>query len=326
MDINSDLEGFKALKVSVGHTPKQVKYLTRDIIGSEDDVLWKELQDLRNTTILSFNEMGRRLKELQERYSKRGSGDFEKRYLELGFKKMEVYSLIRRHNLYLLDGAIEDTFLLTDKEDVKETPTLEFKDNEKNEEIEEAEIVRSADKGGVVAKKLEDASQRVITELDKSPQEIRKKFYSGEISSASEIKKARKNITPGKTLKPAIIKDDRRNERFTELTRELEDIDKEIKELLEAERKLKRLREQRLEVVEELSKVNNLKLDFNEDPIYKELMSHLMQIKTMKKGALHFTEINLKSDWWNSRAFEWWKDNQNTLGISWDEFEKRYYM
>ncbi len=89
---------------------------------------------------------------------------------------------------------------------------------------------------------------------------MRDKFYSGEITTAAEIKGERKSITPGKTLKAAIIEDDRRSERVKELTKELKDIDNEITELLEAERKLKRLREQRAEVVEELSKINNLKL------------------------------------------------------------------
>ncbi len=254
MDINNDLEGFKALKVSLVHTPKQIKYLTRDLRDSDEDVLWNELKDLKGTAILSFREIGRRLKELQERYSKRGSGEFEKRYSELGFKKMEVYTFIKKYDLFLLDAGTEESILLDPPEKIS-PPSADIP-----EEIEEADIVRTADKPEIVNRKLEGASQRVIGELEKSPQEVRDKFYSGEITTATEIKTERKSITPGRTLKAAVIEDDRKSERVKELTKELKDIDKEITELLEAERKLKRLREQRAEVVEELSKVNNLKL------------------------------------------------------------------
>lgn len=318
MDINSDLEGFKALKVSLVHTPKQIKYLTRDLRDSDEDVLWNELKDLKGTAILSFREIGRRLKELQERYSKRGSGEFEKRYNELGFKKMEVYTFIKKYDLFLLDADTEESILLAPPEKTY-PPSVDIP-----EEIEEADIVRTADKPEIVSKKLESASQRVIGELEKSPQEVRDKFYSGEITTAAEIKSERKSIVPGKTLKAAIIEDDRRSERVKELTKELKDIDKEITELLDAERKLKRLREQRAEVVEELSKVNNLKLDFNEDPVYKNLMEHLMQIRNKRKNVIVHAEINLKDDWWRSRAYEWWQKNKDTLGLQWYEVEEKY--
>ncbi|GLI57330.1 hypothetical protein PM10SUCC1_28440 [Propionigenium maris DSM 9537] len=318
MDINSDLEGFKALKVSLVHTPKQIKYLTRDLTDSDENILWNELKHLRGTTILSFREIGRRLKELQERYSKKGSGEFEKRYSELGFKKMEVYTFIKKYDLFLLDAGTEESILLDPPE--KTTSSLV---NEP-EEIEEAEIVRTVDNPEMIGKKLEGASQRIIGELEKSPKEVRGKFYSGEITTATEIKNERKIITPGKTLKAAVIEDDRRSERVKELTKELKDIDREITELLETERKLKRLREQRAEVVEELSKVNNLKLDFNEDPVYKNLMEHLIQIKNKRKGVMTHTKIDLKDDWWRSRAYEWWQENKDTLGLQWYEIEEKY--
>ncbi len=253
MDINSDLEGFKALKVSVVHTPKQIKYLTRDLTGSDEEILWKELIDLRGTAVLSFREIGRRLKELQERYSKRGSGDFEKRYSELGFKKMQVYTFIKKYDLYLLDAGTEESILL-DPPELKTSSTVNVP-----EEIEEAEIVRNADKSKI-EERLGEASQKTVAELGKAPPEVREKFYSGDINTPTEVKKARESLVPGKTIKPAVIDDDRRAERVKELSKELKDIDSEIAELLEAERKLARLREQRNEVVEELSKVNNLKL------------------------------------------------------------------
>lgn len=318
MNVNDELEGFKGLPVSLRHSPKQRKYLSRDITITDEKVLWSELGELKNTALISFREMGRRLKELHFRYSKNGNGDFEKRYTELGFKKMEVYTLMKKYDQYLLDATKESLFL---------TPPETKEDNNNNDvlegEIVEGEIVRTAD-NQKVEQRLDGASQRTVAELSKSPPEVREKFYSGEINSAPEIKKAREKFTAGKIIKPAVIKDDRRQARVEELSKELKDIDREIADLLEAERKLKSLREQRAEVVEELSKVNNLKLDFSEDSVYKNLMAHLEHIKKSGNGSMSFTQISLKDDWWRSRAYEWWQDNQEELDMRWFQFEDKY--
>jgi hypothetical protein len=245
MDINTELSGLKGKGISLLHTPKQSKYLARDISITEDNILWNELGELRRTTIIGFNEMGRRFKELQDRYSKRGSGDFEKRYTELGFKKMEVYTLIEKHNIYNEDISGETNLFITDSP--------------------QNEIVRSADKPteAEIIEKIDGASQRTTHALAGASKETREKFYKGEITTAVEIKEAtldKAPIKPGKIIKPAIIEGDRGEIRVRELTKELKDIDNEINELLESERKIKRLREQRAEVVEELSKAKNLKL------------------------------------------------------------------
>jgi hypothetical protein len=258
MDINKELKGFKGLGVTLKHTPAQSKYLKRDLAAVEDETLWKEVSQLRDTAIVTFVEMGRRLTELQTRYSNNKKGDFQSRYTELGFKKMEVYTLIKKYSLYSEDVE-GDTNLLLETQDNYIVRTA---DN-----ISEAEIVEKIDK----------ASQRTTEVLTTAPKETREKFYRGEINSAAEIKessiaekydlnktidisKQKEQIKPGEIIKAAVIEEDRETERVKELTAELKDINSEINELLEAERKLKRLREQKAEIIEELSKARNLKL------------------------------------------------------------------
>lgn len=301
MDINTELAGLKGKGVSLLHTPKQSKYLIRDISLAEDNTLWKELDELRGTAVITFKEMGRRFKELQSRYSKKGAGDFEKRYTELGFKKMEVYTLIKKYTLYSEDVMGETNLFITD--------------------TSQEEFVRTADKlpEAEIVEKIEAASQRTTDALITAPEDVRQKFYTGEITTTAEIKEAMK---PGKIIKHEIIEDDRSKVRIEELTRELKDIDSEINELLEAERKLKRLREQRAEVVEELSKANNLKLDFSKDKVYEDMMKHFENIKATNKIAP--SKIDLKDDWWRSRAYNYWEDNRDKLKMRWDQFENKY--
>ena len=319
MDIHKELEAFKGLGVSLKHNPKQTKYLIRDLTTVKDDLLWNELSELRGTALLSFREMGRRLKELQFRYSKNGYGGFEKKYQELGLKKGEVYTLINKYDLYILDTSKEETIFLTN----------EIEDKVINEVIEgeiiDDLIVRGEDNQNVEIK-LDRASQKIISELTKSPPEIREKFYTGEINTPAHIKEARENFKAGEIIKPAIIEDDRRAKRIAELTKELKDIDSEIKELLEVERKLKRLREQRDEVIDELSKVNNLTLNFKQDKVYIGLMKHLENRKAKFSSSDYRknSEINLKDDWWKSRAFEYWQDNKEKIGITLFKFEEKY--
>jgi hypothetical protein len=271
----------------------QKKHLTRDLSEITDDQLWKETVELRETAVITFIELGRRLKELQERHANRKNGNFAEKYTDLGFKKGEVYTLIKKYELYREDNT---TNILIGGESSTENN------------------VRTAE---VITERIDGASQKVTDELSKAPPEIREKYYNGELNTANEIKEAmpdkefiefknnineiavkvlkwhelnkfteevktattyesihtlvekynlnrptedKKVINPGEIIKPAIIEDDRGEIRVRELTKELKDIDSEINELLESERKIKRLREQRAEVVEELSKAKNLKL------------------------------------------------------------------
>ena len=71
-----------------------------------------------------------------------------------------------------------------------------------------------------------------------------------------------------------------------------------------------------------------LKLDFNicknPDWIYKEVMAYLKDLKKKKVGSMWFTEIDLKDDWWISRAYDFFQKDKRFDYMDWFRFEEKY--
>jgi hypothetical protein len=214
LDLKKELAGLKENKSvisNISFSKSQMTFIYRDLSKISEDEIWKETEDLRDTFATSYIELGRRLYELQQRYANNKNGSFQKRYQEKGFKKTQVETLVSKYQLF------------QEKKSIGCTAT---------------DIV-------MIAEKLEEASQRVTSELKKAPHDIKEKFYKG-IIKGSEIKEAIKNAEIGEieilpkarnTSCSATDKD--------ELEKELAFLEKDIRE---REKNLKKLIKKREEI------------------------------------------------------------------------------
>ena len=214
LDLKKELAGLKENKPvisNIGFSKNQITFISRDLSKISEDEIWKETEELRDTFSISYIELGRRLYELQQRYAKNKTGSFQKRYQEKGFKKTQVETLVSKYQLF---------------------------QESKNIGCSATDIV-------MIAEKLEQASQRVTADLKKAPDEIKEKFYNGEIKGA-EIKEAIKKVEIGKVeLLPKLENISCAATDKDKLKKELEFLKKDISE---REKNLKKLIKKREEI------------------------------------------------------------------------------
>ena len=209
LDLKKELAGLKENKLvisNIGFSKNQITFISRDLSKISEDEIWKETEELRDTFSISYIELGRRLYELQQRYAKNKTGSFQKRYQEKGFKKTQVETLVSKYQLFQ----------------------------------ESKSIGCSATDIVMIAEKLEQASQRVTADLKKAPNEIKEKFYNGEIKGA-EIKEAIKKVE----LLPKLENISCTATDKDKLKKELEFLKKDISE---REKNLKKLIKKREEI------------------------------------------------------------------------------
>jgi len=225
LDLKKELAGLKDNKIPISNisfSNDQMKVISKDLAESSEDEIWKEAEKLRDTFATSYMELGRRLHELQQRYSNNKTGSFQKRYQEKGFKKTQVETLVSKYLLFQ----------------------------------ERKSIGCSATDIIMVAEKLEEASQRVTAELKKAPDEVKEQYYRGEIKG-SQIKDAVQSTEVGKVDLLPRLEDISCNATDKEdLKKELVFIEKDIRE---RERNLKKLIKKREEIARVLEMEDQIK-------------------------------------------------------------------
>lgn len=218
LDLKKELAGLKDKKLvisNISFSNEQMKMISKDLSESSEDEIWKEAEQLRDTFATSYMELGRRLCELQQRYSNNKNGSFQNRYQEKGFKKTQVETLVSKYLLFQ----------------------------------ERKSIGCSATDIIMVAEKLEKASQRVTADLKKAPNEVKEQYYNGEIKG-SEIKDAVQSVELGKVELLPKLEDISCSATDKEVLRkELAFIEKDIKE---REKNLKKLIKKREEIAKVL--------------------------------------------------------------------------
>lgn len=220
------LKGLKKGKIittALSLSDKQTIFLRRELAEVSEDEIWKESSELKSTFTISFIELGRRLKELQERYAKNGNGNFQKTYIDKGFRKTEVQTLISKFEIY---------------EEAKK-------------------FGRDATELNLIADSLQDASQKTTAEIKKAPEEVKEMFYTGTIKSLKEIKEASEAIIEAEIIEEPLKKIDIELVDKTALINEKKELRKRMAELT---REMNDIADKLSNIDLQLENVNNLKL------------------------------------------------------------------
>ena len=156
-------------------------------------------------------------------------GAFRKDARIKGFKKTEVETIISKYQLY---------------------------EEEKKNGCSATELL-------FISNQLQEASQRTTAEIKKATEEVRKKFYSGEIKKASEIKEAAKAIKDVEIIDAEIV--DEKNNGCTATEKKdnsvLLERKKELKEkIAKFKEEIKEATEELFNIDKQLENANNLKL------------------------------------------------------------------
>lgn len=225
LDKLKKLKKDKAVKTILSLSDKQKGIISRNLSEASEDELWAESGQLKDTFTITFIELGRRLAELQGRYSKKGTGSFQKKYIEKGFKKTEVETLISKYNLY---------------------------DEQKLNGTNATELL-------FVAEQLQEASQKTIAIIKKAPEEVKEMFFSGIVSAPSEVKAAVEEVQEAEIIEE--VKDNARVEEEGPDYLCMIDRRKELQVLISRKKKdIKNFNREISEIERALENRNNLKI------------------------------------------------------------------